>query len=372
MKKQKKIIVSMSGGVDSSVSAWILKKMGYQVEGLFMKNWEEDDNSQYCNAKKDLNDAKSICKILNINLHTVNFSAEYWDNVFVKFLSAYKLGLTPNPDVLCNKEIKFKVFLDFAINRLNANLIATGHYVRLKKINNYFHLMKGIDKKKDQSYFLYSINKKILKYCVFPLGNMTKVKVRNIAFNLGFSNAYKKSSTGICFIGKRNFKHFISRYISSKPGLILSTKGEKLGYHNGLHYYTIGQRRGLNIGGNKINEPWYVVSKKVKENTLIVSQGKNNVNLFFLGLVAHKLNWMSNFQIINGKIRCSAKVRYRTPDFECFVIFTNNKDQVKVIFNKPINIAISPGQSVVFYNKEICLGGGIIKYSISANNSLIS
>ncbi|MCV2525635.1 MAG: tRNA 2-thiouridine(34) synthase MnmA, partial [Candidatus Lightella neohaematopini] len=241
---KKKVIIGLSGGVDSSVSAWLLQQKGYYVEGLFMKNWEDDDNIYNCTSAQDLYDTEIVCKTLNIKLNIVNFSYEYWENVFKLCLVYYKLGYTPNPDILCNKEIKFKVFLNFALKELRADYIATGHYVRSIIINNNYSLLRGIDKNKDQSYFLYTINNDILRKVLFPIGNLTKLQVRSIANKINLSNANKKDSTGICFIGKKKFSNFISRYLKSKSGIIKSTSGKILGNHNGLIYYTIGQRKG--------------------------------------------------------------------------------------------------------------------------------
>lgn len=271
----KKVICGMSGGVDSSVSAFILQQQGYQVEGLFMKNWEEDDDTDYCTAAADLADAQAVCDKLGIKLHKINFAAEYWDNVFEHFLTEYKAGRTPNPDILCNKEIKFKAFLEYAAEDLGANYIATGHYVRRRGADNQAELLRGLDSNKDQSYFLYTLSKNQVGQSLFPVGEIEKPIVRAIAEDLGLITAKKKDSTGICFIGERKFKDFLARYLPAQPGDIRTVDGEIIGRHEGLMYHTLGQRKGLGIGGlkNAGDEAWYVVDKDVENNELIVAQG---------------------------------------------------------------------------------------------------
>ncbi|MCR3754773.1 MAG: tRNA-specific 2-thiouridylase [Candidatus Westeberhardia cardiocondylae] len=359
--KKKKIIVAMSGGVDSAVAAFVLKKQGYLVEGLFMKNWEEEDNEAHCMAEKDLIDAQDTCKKLGIILHTVNFSAEYWDNVFLYFLREYKHGCTPNPDILCNKEIKFNVFLKFAIEILNADYIATGHYVRRIFAQNQYWLLRGIDLNKDQSYFLYIIKNFQLARCLFPLGNFMKIEVRNLAHKLNLSVADKKDSTGICFIGKRNFRNFLYSYLGKNPGIIISVKGKKIGYHQGLMYYTIGQRKGLNIGGirNFQEAPWYVVDKDLMHNYLIVAQGHNHPSLMSISLIVFKLNWISWKISLQDTLKCTVKIRYRQIDIKCLIHPISNT-HIHVLFYKPVS-SVAIGQSAVFYLREKCLGGGIIK-----------
>ncbi|MBK4775364.1 tRNA 2-thiouridine(34) synthase MnmA [Candidatus Pantoea edessiphila] len=359
INKKKKVIIGMSGGVDSSVSAWLLKKQNYHVEGLFMKNWEEDDGKG-CNAINDLSDAQSVCDKLGIYLHKISFAAEYWDDVFKPFLEGYKMGYTPNPDIICNKEIKFKLFLEFAIKELEADFISTGHYVRSKYIFGKSYLLRGIDLTKDQSYFLYILNQKQIKKTIFPLGTIKKTQVRNIAKKLNFINASKKDSTGICFIGKRNFCNFLKTYLPCQPGDIISINGQKIGQHQGVIYYTLGQRKGLGIGGLKKcdNNPWYVIEKEVLRNRLVVAQGRYHPCLFSIGLIASNLHWVDS-NLIKNISQCTVKTRYQQPDINCKIIPCFN-NSLKVIFAKPV-FAITPGQSAVFYLNQFCLGGGIIQ-----------
>lgn len=360
---RKKVIVAMSGGVDSSVSAWLLLKKNYQVEGLFMKNWEEDDTESYCAAHQDLSDAQKVCDKLGIYLHKMNFSSEYWQYVFKKFLSEYKKGRTPNPDILCNKEIKFKVFLEFALEELKANFIATGHYVRTKIINNNIRLLRGIDSDKDQSYFLYTLNIEKIKKILFPVGELKKKQVRKIAEKLDLVVAEKKDSTGICFISPKKFNNFLNRYFPKKIGNIITISGKKIGQHCGIIYYTLGQRKGLRIGGikNLNNQAWYVVNKDISTNTLIVAQGSTNPYLMSVGMTVKKLSWI-NGKILKKEIACTVKTRYRQIDIPCYLIPINN-NYIKVIFNEPVS-SVTPGQSAVFYLLEVCIGGGIIDTTI--------
>ncbi|SUB58218.1 tRNA-specific 2-thiouridylase mnmA [Phocoenobacter uteri] len=356
----KKVICGMSGGVDSSVSAFILQQQGYQVEGLFMKNWEEDDDTDYCTAAADLADAQAVCDRLGIKLHKINFAAEYWDNVFEHFLEEYKAGRTPNPDILCNKEIKFKAFLEYAAEDLGADYIATGHYVRRRDLDGQSQLLRGLDSNKDQSYFLYTLSKEQVAQSLFPVGELEKPIVRQIAEDLGLVTAEKKDSTGICFIGERKFKDFLARYLPAQPGDIKTVDGEVIGQHQGLMYHTLGQRKGLGIGGlkNKSEEPWYVVEKDLINNELIVAQGHDNSALLSTGLIAQQLHWV-NRQPIRENLRCSVKTRYRQVDVPC-EIQPIDDNTIKVIFDEP-QIAVTPGQSAVFYLDEVCLGGGVIE-----------
>ena len=359
----KKVICGMSGGVDSSVSAFILQQQGYQVEGLFMKNWEEDDDTDYCTAAADLADAQAVCDKLGIKLHKINFAAEYWDNVFEHFLSEYKAGRTPNPDILCNKEIKFKAFLEYAAEDLGANYIATGHYVRRRGADDNAQLLRGLDTNKDQSYFLYTLSKKQVGQSLFPVGDIEKPIVRAIAEDLGLITAKKKDSTGICFIGERKFKDFLARYLPAQPGNIRTVEGDIIGRHDGLMYHTLGQRKGLGIGGVKGagEEAWYVVEKDLVNNELIVAQGHDHSALLSTGLIAQQLHWVDR-QPIREPLRCTVKTRYRQTDVSC-IIEPIDDESIKVIFDEP-QIAVTPGQSAVFYLDEVCLGGGIIEQQL--------
>ena len=359
----KKVICGMSGGVDSSVSAFILQLQGYQVEGLFMKNWEEDDDTDYCTAAADLADAQAVCDKLGIKLHKINFAAEYWDNVFEHFLSEYKAGRTPNPDILCNKEIKFKAFLEYAAEDLGANYIATGHYVRRRGADDNAQLLRGLDANKDQSYFLYTLSSKQVGQSLFPVGDIEKPIVRAIAEDLDLITAKKKDSTGICFIGERKFKDFLARYLPAQPGNIRTVEGDIIGRHDGLMYHTLGQRKGLGIGGVKgaSEEAWYVVEKDLVNNELIVAQGHDHSALLSIGLIAQQLHWVDR-QPIREPLRCTVKTRYRQTDVPC-TIEPIDDESIKVIFDEP-QIAVTPGQSAVFYLDEVCLGGGIIEQQL--------
>ena len=352
-------MVGMSGGVDSSVAALLLIEQGYQVEGLFMKNWEEDDTDEHCTAEEDLKDARSVCSALDIPLHTINFSSEYWDRVFEYFLAEYRAGRTPNPDVMCNKEIKFKAFLDYALE-LGADAIATGHYVRVDRQQGKYRLLKGLDHNKDQSYFLYTLGQYPLSKSLFPVGELEKPVVRAIAEKHNFGNAAKKDSTGICFIGERNFREFLQTYIPAQPGAIITPEGTQIGTHQGLMYYTLGQRQGLGIGGQQAaaEEPWYVVDKNLEKNELTVAQGHDHPMLMRNDLYAKDCYWAAEYKP-HKPFFCMAKTRYRQPDQACEVEPMSD-GTIKVLFAEPQR-AVTPGQSVVFYEKDICLGGGIIQ-----------
>lgn len=357
---KKKVIIGMSGGVDSSVSAFILQQQGYIVEGLFMKNWKEDDDTDYCTAAADLADAQAVADKLGIKLHKINFAAEYWDNVFEYFLAEYKAGRTPNPDILCNKEIKFKAFLEYAAEDLGANYIATGHYVRRSEDDQNAKLLRGLDENKDQSYFLYAINKKQVGQSLFPVGEIEKPIVRAIAEDLGLATAKKKDSTGICFIGERKFKDFLARYLPAQPGEIRTVEGKVVGRHDGLMYHTLGQRKGLGIGGVKglSEDPFYVVEKDLIKNVLVVAQGHDNSALLSTGLIAKQLTWV-DMQPLRENLRCTVKTRYRQADIACEIQVIDD-ETIRVVFDEP-QIAVTPGQSAVFYLGEVCLGGGIIE-----------
>ena len=356
--KKKRVVIGMSGGVDSSVAALLLKQQGYDVVGLFMKNWEEEDTDEYCSSKQDLIDAASVSDVIGIPLEAVNFSAEYKEKVFSRFLAEYKAGQTPNPDVLCNAEIKFKAFLDHAFE-LGADFIATGHYAQIRKFNGTCQLLKGEDGTKDQSYFLYRLNQRQLANTLFPIGHLYKRDVRKIAQDYNLSNFSKKDSTGICFIGERPFRKFLSRYLPHEPGEIRTQEGTVIGEHIGLMYYTIGQRQGLGVGGTKggLDKPWFVLEKVMTSNTLIVVQGHDHPELFQSTLSASELTWISGKAPHCGWVY-SAKIRYRQTDAPCS-IEEISKAKCKIEFAQP-QWAVTPGQSVVVYESKVCLGGGII------------
>ena len=356
-----KVITGMSGGVDSSVSAALLLKQGMQVEGMFMKNWEEDDTQEFCSADEDVKDAQAVCDRLGIKLHRRNFASEYWDHVFEEFLTEYKNGRTPNPDILCNREIKFKTFLDHA-DDLGAEMMATGHYVRKGEKDGLFQLLKGVDQNKDQSYFLYAINQYQLSRSLFPVGEIEKPAVRDIAESLGLDVYNKKDSTGICFIGEKRFQTFLSTYLKPNPGDIVTPSGQVVGQHNGLMYYTIGQRQGLGIGGVKdsLPEPWFVIAKQHQNNQLVVAQSDHQELMLGKQLKAKQVNWIAG-QPPSFPLSCRAKIRYRQADQDCTVTLTDS-DTLNVTFDDPQK-AITPGQSVVFYQDDVCLGGAIIESS---------
>lgn len=361
-----KVIIGMSGGVDSSVSALLLKQQGYQVEGLFMKNWEEDDNEEYCAAAEDLADAQAVADKLGIFLHKINFAAEYWDSVFEYFLAEYKAGRTPNPDIMCNKEIKFKAFLEFAAEDLGAHYIATGHYTQRRLVDGVWQLVRGADDNKDQSYFLYTLSHEHIAKTLFPIGHLPKPEVRAIAKEHDLLTFDKKDSTGICFIGERKFSDFLAQYLPAQPGVIETIEGETIGSHQGLMYHTLGQRKGLLIGGKKEHgeDPWYVVEKDIARNVLIVAQGANHPSLYSTGLFATQLHWVDRIGPKNAT-QVTVKTRYRQTDIAC-ELFPLAGGTAKIVFNEPQK-AVTPGQSAVFYQGDICLGGGIIDSYIKTN-----
>ncbi len=351
-----KVIVGMSGGVDSSVAALRLKQQGFDVVGVFMKNWEETNDEGVCTAAEDYDDVRRVCDKLSIPYYTVNFTQEYRERVFSYFLSEYAAGRTPNPDVLCNCEIKFSAFLRFALS-LEASALATGHYARLKKENGTVTLLRAVDAGKDQTYFLAGLTKAQLTSALFPVGDLEKKEVRALALEAGLSTALKKDSTGICFIGERDFKRFLMQYLPAQPGDMITLDGEVVGRHDGLMYYTLGQRRGLGIGGQKegSGESFFVIGKDMAKNRLIVQQGEKE-ELFSLGLVANKVNFVAG-EPPSKKFSCTAKFRYRQPDQRVNVMM--NGEGCTVDFLEPQR-AVTPGQWVVFYDGQVCLGGGPI------------
>jgi tRNA-specific 2-thiouridylase len=364
---KKKVVIGMSGGVDSSVSAWLLKEQGYEVIGLFMKNWEDDDDSEYCSTRQDWIDAVSVADVVGVDIEAVNFAAEYKDRVFAEFLREYQAGRTPNPDVLCNAEIKFKAFLDHAM-KLGADLIATGHYARVREVTSgpdagRFELLKAVDASKDQSYFLHRLNQAQLSKTLFPLGEIHKTEVRKIAERIGLPNAKKKDSTGICFIGERPFRDFLNRYLSYEPGPMKTPDGTVVGEHVGLSFYTLGQRKGIGLGGMKSyqnaegsSDAWYVARKDVENNTLYVVQGHDHEWLLSPSLAAGQASWIAGQPPQLGQL--SAKTRYRQADVDC-AYAQSDTGTFALTFPTP-QWAVTPGQSAVLYQGDVCLGGGII------------
>lgn len=367
---KKRVVVGMSGGVDSSVTAWLLKEQGYEVIGLFMKNWEDDDDSEYCSTRQDWLDAASVADVVGVDIEAVNFAAEYKDRVFADFLREYSAGRTPNPDVLCNAEIKFKAFLDHAMS-LGADHIATGHYARVRAVQSAlphqrgtrYQLLKALDHTKDQSYFLHRLNQGQLAQTLFPLGEITKDEVRRIAHNIGLPNAAKKDSTGICFIGERPFREFLNRYLPTDPGPIVTQSGERVGTHHGLSFYTLGQRKGLGIGGVKGHQQadgtgpvWYVARKDMVSNTLHVVEGHDHPWLLSPSLQAGQVSWVDEQAPAPGAY--AAKTRYRQADASC-VLSAVSYPAFELSFTEQ-QWAVTPGQSAVLYDGDICLGGGII------------
>ncbi len=356
------VVVGLSGGVDSAVAALLLKQRGYRVQALFMKNWEEDDLDGQCAAADDLADAEDICAALDVPLARVNFATEYWDRVFIHFLAEHRAGRTPNPDVLCNQEIKFRAFLEHAL-ALGGERIATGHYARTARRGAQYRLLKGRDPDKDQSYFLYTLGQNELSRSLFPLGEFSKPAVRRLAIAAGLRVHAKKDSTGICFIGERPFRAFLERYLPPQPGDVRDTEGRVLGTHSGLMFYTLGQRKGLGIGGRRdaSSAPWFVVEKDLQSNALIVAQGNRNPRLYSRALRATGLSWVAG-HAPGRNWECTAKVRYRQTDQACRVMCTT-EDACQVVFAEPQR-AVTPGQSIVFYRGDECLGGGVIARSV--------
>jgi tRNA-uridine 2-sulfurtransferase len=358
MGSKRRVVVGLSGGVDSAVTAWLLKQQGHEVVGIFMKNWEDDDDSEYCSSRQDWIDAAAVADVIGIEVEHVNFAAEYKDRVFAEFLREYEAGRTPNPDVLCNAEIKFKAFLDHAM-RLGAEKIATGHYARVRERAGRFELLKGLDPAKDQSYFLHRLTQAQLARSMFPVGELKKTEVRRIAAEIGLPNAKKKDSTGICFIGERPFREFLNRYLSHAPGPMLDERGREVGRHVGLSFYTLGQRQGLGIGGVKHgggeHAPWYVARKDVARNVLHVVQGHDHPWLLSPTLTAADCSWAAGTPPPPG--RYAAKTRYRQADAACTLALQG--DGFRLDFDEP-QWAVTPGQSAVLYDGEVCLGGGVI------------
>ena len=366
-----RVVVGLSGGVDSAVSAYLLKQQGYEVIGIFMKNWEDDDDSEYCSSRQDFIDAASVADVIGIEMEHVNFAAEYKDRVFAEFLREYQAGRTPNPDVLCNAEIKFKAFLDHAM-RLGADKIATGHYARVRENAGQFQLLKGLDNSKDQSYFLHRLSQAQLARTLFPVGELQKTQVRRIAAEIGLPNAKKKDSTGICFIGERPFREFLNRYLAQAPGKIKDEKGRTIGQHMGLSFYTLGQRQGLGIGGIKEkgaqkgggeHQPWFVARKDMASNTLYAVQGHDHPWLQSRSLSMNDLSWCAGTPPAAG--RYSAKTRYRQADSACALHWQSSltaAPSAQLVFDEA-QWAVTPGQSAVLYDGEVCLGGGVIEAS---------
>ncbi|MCB5033933.1 tRNA 2-thiouridine(34) synthase MnmA [Streptococcus mutans] len=353
-----RVVVGMSGGVDSSVTALLLKEQGYDVIGVFMKNWDDTDEFGVCTATEDYKDVAAVADQIGIPYYSVNFEKEYWDRVFEYFLAEYRAGRTPNPDVMCNKEIKFKAFLDYAMT-LGADYVATGHYAQVSRdADGTVHMLRGADNNKDQTYFLSQLSQEQLQKVMFPLGHLQKPRVREIAEKAGLVTAKKKDSTGICFIGEKNFKEFLSNYLPAQKGRMMTIDGRDMGEHNGLMYYTIGQRGGMGIGGQKggDNAPWFVVGKDLSQNILYVGQGFYHDALMSTSLTASQVHFTQNMPD-KFTLNCTAKFRYRQPDSK--VTVKVNGDKAEVIFDEPQR-AITPGQAVVFYDGDECLGGGLI------------
>ncbi|MCP0886481.1 tRNA 2-thiouridine(34) synthase MnmA [Ligilactobacillus sp. WILCCON 0076] len=369
-KSQIRVVVGMSGGVDSSVCAYLLKQQGYDVIGVFMKNWDEENDSGVCTVTEDYQDVAKVANQIGIPYYSVNFEKEYWDRVFTYFLDEYKQGRTPNPDIMCNKEVKFKAFLDYAM-KLDADYIAMGHYAQLKRSEDgTVHLLRGADENKDQTYFLSQLSQEQLQRVLFPIGDMNKKEVRKIAKEIGLATAEKKDSTGICFIGERNFSKFLNEFLPAQPGKMMTIAGEYKGEHYGLMNYTIGQRRGLGIGGDaKSNDPWFVVGKDLKTNTLLVGQGYHNEHLYATSLDATKLSFIAPITERGYDFHCTAKFRYRQKDSGVTVKFNDDYSKVDVIFDEPVR-AITPGQEVVFYDGEECLGSGTIDHAYQEEKQL--
>lgn len=353
-----KVIVGMSGGVDSSVAALLLQAQGVAIEGLFMQNWEEDERQGPCRAEADRKDALAVCGRLGIRFHHRNFAAEYWQDVFTHFVAEYRVGRTPNPDILCNREIKFRTFLDHA-RELGASHIATGHYARIRSRDGRYELLRGVDSSKDQSYFLYTLGQQQLAHTLFPIGELPKTEVRRLAADAALPTHAKKDSTGICFIGERDFRDFLGQYLPARTGELVDPAGVVLGEHHGAFFYTLGQREGLNLGGvrGRAQAPWFVVGKDIARNRVIVDQGHDNVLLQSSRLLTEAPDWVAGMAP-ERHFRCTAKTRYRQSDQPCTVTVRDD-GRLQVSFSEPQR-AVTPGQSLVLYQDEVCLGGAVI------------
>ena len=356
-----RIVAGMSGGVDSSVAAMLMKRQGHEVIGVFMKNWEEKDANGVCTSEQDWSDARAVCQALDIPYYSVNFSKQYWDRVFEEFLREYRLGRTPNPDVLCNREIKFNVFLDFA-RQLGADRLVTGHFANIDCVNGEYRLLRAKDENKDQTYFLYMLGQRALSMAMFPVGNLTKAEIRQLARENGLPVAEKKDSTGVCFIGERNFREFLKNYLPAQPGDMVTPEGQVVGRHIGLMYYTLGQRRGLGIGGGGNGQRWFVVGKDLSNNRLIVRQGGDSPLLYSSAAEGSQNTWLAGHPPVpdGAPLRCQVRLRHRQPLQGCTL--TLRGDTARMAFDTPQR-AVTPGQSAVFYQGQVCLGGCIVDSS---------
>ena len=352
-----RVVVGMSGGVDSSVAALLMKRAGHEVIGVFMKNWEEKDENGVCTSERDWADVRSVCEALDIPYYSVNFAKQYYERVFEHFLSEYRKGRTPNPDVLCNREIKFNVFLDFA-ERLGAEKLVTGHFANIDRVDGEYRLLRAKDENKDQTYFLYMLGQRALSKALFPVGNLTKAEIRDIAREAGLPVSEKKDSTGVCFIGERNFKQFLSGFLPAQPGDMVTPAGKVVGRHDGLMYYTLGQRRGLGIGGGGNGQRWFVLGKDLEHNRLIVSQGEDDA-LFSRSATGSELTWLAERPpVAEGEpLDCQVRLRHRQPLQDCRLTLWGGK--AHMAFTTPQR-AVTPGQSAVFYQGQVCLGGAIV------------
>ncbi len=353
-----RVVVGMSGGVDSSVAAMLMKRAGHEVIGVFMKNWEEKDDAGVCTSERDWSDARAVCERLDIPYYSVNFSKQYWDRVFEHFLEEYRRGRTPNPDVLCNREIKFNVFLDFA-EQLGAEKLVTGHFANIDCVNGEYRLLRAADENKDQTYFLYMIDQRALSKALFPVGNLTKAQVRQLARDNGIPVSEKKDSTGVCFIGERNFKRFLSTYLPARPGDMVTPDGKVVGRHDGLMYYTLGQRRGLGIGGGGDGRRWFVVKKDLEKNVLVVQQGEDSPLLYTHAARGGALTWLSGHAPAPDGVGydCLVRLRHRQPLQRCTLTLSNGVARMRFY---DAQRAVTPGQSAVFYRDRVCLGGCIV------------